>query len=61
MLKPIGSDAPDTGGGGLHLPDSATKGPYTTDPGWSEARWWLGVPVLFAIWLLVTWQIGPGW
>src|SRR4029453_10249053 len=26
-----------------------------------EAWWWLGVPGLFAIWLLVTWQIAPGW
>jgi len=39
-------------------------GPYrsfTVDPGWSEVWWWLGVPVLVAIWLLVTWQIVPGW
>jgi hypothetical protein len=38
-------------------------GPYrsfTVDPGWSEVWWWLGVPVLVAIWLLVTWQIVPG-
>jgi hypothetical protein len=64
MLKPIGSEAPDSGGGGLHLPDPATLGPYrpfNTDPGWSEAWWWLGVPLLFAIWLLVTWQVAPDW
>ena len=32
-----------------HLPDPATEGPYrpfTTDPKWNEAWWWLGVPVL---------------
>jgi hypothetical protein len=64
MLKPIRSESPTIGRGQLHLPDPATQGPYrpfTTDPGWSEAWWWLAVPVLFAIWLLVTWQIAPGW
>jgi hypothetical protein len=49
---------------GPHLPDPATVGPYrpfTTDPGWKEAWWWLGVPVLVAIWLLATWHVAPAW
>jgi hypothetical protein len=36
---------------GLHLPDPATAGPYrpfAADPGWSEAWWWLGIPLLYA-------------
>ena len=64
MLKRIKPDSPITGRGRLHLPDPATQGPYrpfTTDPGWSEAWWWLSIPVLFAIWLVLTWRIAPTW
>jgi hypothetical protein len=38
-----------------HLPDPATPGPYrpfASDPGWSEAWWWLGLPVLPLILLI---------
>ena len=64
MLKPIGSESPGARGSGLHLPDPAIDGPYrpfTTDPGWSEAWWWLAGPVLVAVWLFLTWQIAPDW
>lgn len=64
MLKRIKPDSPITGGGRLHLPHPAIQGPYrpfTNDPGWSEAWWWLSVPVLFAIWLVLTWRIAPTW
>jgi hypothetical protein len=46
-----------------HLPDpKKPKGPYqpfTSDPGWSEAWWWLGVPVLVAAFVLGTYWIVP--
>jgi hypothetical protein len=63
MLNPT-KLKPERGGAGPHLPDPATAGPYrpfTTDPGWKEAWWWLGVPVLVAIWLLATWHVAPAW
>jgi hypothetical protein len=49
---------------GEHLPDPALPGPYrpfTTDPGWNEAWWWLALPVLFAVWLIATWRVVPKW
>jgi hypothetical protein len=47
-----------------HLPDPAKPGPYrpfSTDPGWNEAWWWLGLPVLLAVYLLVQFRIDPTW
>jgi hypothetical protein len=48
-----------------HLPDpKQAQGPYrpfTSDPGWTEAWWWLGLPVLAAIFAVVTSQIAPAW
>lgn len=47
-----------------HLPDPAASGPYrpfTTDPGRNEAWWWLGLPLLCAVCVFVTWQVAPGW
>jgi hypothetical protein len=35
--------------------------PFTTDPGWSEAWWWLAVPVFFAGWLIGMWRVVPEW
>jgi hypothetical protein len=45
-----------------HLPDPATSGPYrpfATDPGWNEAWWWLGLPVLVLAALIATSQLAP--
>ena len=47
-----------------HLPDPATEGPYrpfTTDPKWNEAWWWLGVPVLVLLALIAVFRIDPRW
>lgn len=47
-----------------HLPDPAISGPYrafATDPGWSEAWWWLGIPVLVAVFVIGAWLIAPQW
>ena len=44
----------------LRLPDPKSAGPFrpfTTDPGWSEAWWWLGIPLAVA--LFVTGSFGP--
>jgi hypothetical protein len=49
---------------GLHLPDPAAVGPYrpfASDPRWSEAWWWLGVPVLSAIALIAVFVRAPLW
>ena len=35
--------------------------PFTSDPGWSEAWWWLGVPVFVAAFALGTFWIVPAW
>ena len=35
--------------------------PFTSDPGWSEAWWWLGVPVFVAAFALGTYWIVPAW
>jgi hypothetical protein len=47
----------------LHLPDpKIPTGPYrpfTSDPGWSEAWWWLGFPVLVALFVIGTYQFTP--
>ena len=35
--------------------------PFTSDPGCSEAWWWLGVPVFVAVFVLGTYWIVPAW
>jgi hypothetical protein len=35
--------------------------PFTSDPGWTEAWWWLGIPVAFAIFVVATFWIDPAW
>lgn len=48
-----------------HLPDpKRPTGPYrpfTCDPGWNEAWWWLGLPVLAAAFTIGTYHINPEW
>src|SRR3990170_3552408 len=48
-----------------HLPDpKIPTGPYrpfTCDPGWNEAWWWLGVPVLVAAFTIGSYQFSPEW
>jgi hypothetical protein len=48
-----------------HLPDpKRATGPYrpfTSDPGWSEAWWWLGFPILVAAFVLGVQAIDPAW
>src|SRR5262245_1914097 len=48
-----------------HLPDPKRKhGPYrlfTSDPGWNEAWWWLGIPILVAAFAIGAYQIAPDW
>jgi hypothetical protein len=47
-----------------HLPDPALPGPYrpfARDPGWSEAWWWLAIPVLFALFVIGAWKQYPDW
>jgi hypothetical protein len=49
----------------LHLPDpKRPEGPYrpfTSDPGWGEAWWWLGIPVLVAAFTVGSYQVAPAW
>ncbi len=35
--------------------------PFTSDPGWGEAWWWLGVPVFVAVFVLGTYWVVPAW
>jgi hypothetical protein len=47
-----------------HLPDPATPGPYrpfASDPGWSEAWWWLAVPMVCALGLIAAFRLDPAW
>ncbi len=44
------------------LPDPATSGPYrpfASDPGWSEAWWWLGLPVIALALLILINRFDP--
>jgi hypothetical protein len=49
----------------LPLPDpKIPHGPYrpfTSDPGWSEAWWWLGLPLLVAVFTVGSYWISPAW
>jgi len=48
-----------------HLPDpKKPQGPYrpfTCDPGWNEAWWWLGIPVFVAALSVGSYQLAPQW
>jgi len=48
-----------------HLPDpKKPKGPYrpfTSDPGWNEAWWWLGFPILVAVFTVGSYALSPDW
>jgi hypothetical protein len=48
-----------------YLPDPKRKhGPYrpfTSDPGWNEAWWWLGIPIFVAVFLIGSYRISPEW
>ena len=46
------------------LPDPRLHGPFrpfTTDPGWSEAWWWLAIPALVAVFVLGSYRVDQGW
>jgi hypothetical protein len=49
----------------MSLPDPLiSHGPYrpfTVDPDWDDAWWWLAIPMLFAVWLIVMWRVAPAW
>lgn len=48
----------------LPLPDPQSKGPFrpfAVDPGWSEAWWWLALPVAAALFVLISYQGAPDW
>ena len=49
----------------LPLPDpKIPHGPYrpfASDPGWREAWWWLGVPVLVGLFVVGSYQLSPDW
>ncbi|RMF10496.1 MAG: hypothetical protein D6773_00810, partial [Alphaproteobacteria bacterium] len=48
---------------GTVLPDgSRAQGrfrPFASDPAWSEAWWWLGLPLLAGVALVLTYQLAP--
>ena len=35
--------------------------PFTCDPRWSEAWWWLGIPLLVAVFTFGSYWLNPGW
>jgi hypothetical protein len=35
--------------------------PFTSDPGWGEAWWWLGFPLLVAAFALGSYWVAPAW
>lgn len=64
MLKSLSARPLVGNGSHPHLPDPATLGPYrpfASDPGWSEAWWWLGVPVVSALALIIVFRLDPAW
>jgi hypothetical protein len=44
-----------------HLPDPKYPGPYRpfVDPGWDEAWWWLGIPIVVTVFVIGTYQFNP--
>ena len=63
MLKTSTSKSSHTATVRPHLPDPATPGPYRpfSDPQWNEAWWWLGYPVLLALFVIVSFRVSPDW
>jgi hypothetical protein len=72
MMEPKGagkkkSHNPTDGNSGVgtpHLPDPRLQGPYrpfTCDPGWKEAWWWLGIPLSVAVFTVGSYQLFPHW
>ena len=64
MLKALNTSTSKPAAGQPHLPDPAKTGPYrpfTTDPSWNEAWWWLGFPVLVALFVIVSFRVSPDW
>jgi len=46
------------------LPDPRAKGPFrpfTTDPGWDEAWWWLAIPLAVALFTIGSYWADPVW
>ena len=46
----------------LPLPDPKLRGPFrpfTSDPGWNESWWWLGILAAVAVFVVVSLQIDP--
>ena len=35
--------------------------PFAHDPGWNETWWWLGIPVLVAVFTIGSYQLNPAW
>jgi hypothetical protein len=35
--------------------------PFTSDPGWNEAWWWLGFPLVLALFVLGTYNFAESW
>jgi hypothetical protein len=69
MTKPLISRSDATGKAAPakrpHLPDPKTaSGPYrsfTSDPGWSEAWWWLGIPIAVGVLVPLAYRLDPEW
>jgi hypothetical protein len=43
-----------------HLPDPSSRAPcrpFESDPGWEQAWWWLGVPLIFGLLVILSYQI----
>jgi hypothetical protein len=48
----------------LPLPDPKSPGPFrpfTSDPGWNEAWWWLGIPLVAALFVVGSYAIDAEW
>ena len=64
MLKALNTNTSKPDVAPPHLPDPAKTGPYrpfTTDPSWSEAWWWLGIPIFIALLVIISYQVSPDW
>jgi hypothetical protein len=62
--KPPAAKSSQTATAQPHLPDPATPGPYrpfTTDPHWNEAWWWLGFPILVTLFVIISFRAAPDW
>lgn len=58
-MSPLNANSPHKHGASLPDPERRTGPfkPFTADPGWSEAWWWLAIPAALALFLIAAYAV----